>query len=175
MATENDPAVNAMAREGGLARARALTPAERSEAARKAANARWDRYNAGRHRPVSELAPVSNEADDLISSVEMLAYRLSPPSSSPRSRDTINKVEMDAYAEIWTKAQNHEISATCPCDECVDSVMVEIRKRYLELLTRIDRGEKLDKGEGVLFQLLTGGKANRWTRVYRQACKAAKR
>jgi hypothetical protein len=151
MATKKDPAVNAMARLGGVTRARNLTPEERSEIARNAVNARWDRYHGEGMRSItSHLSRGSR--DEAI---------------------TIRAVEEDAYQEIWRKVQNHEISATCPCDECVDSVMENIRSRYLEALAKIDKGEKLDKGEGALFQLLTGAKANRWTRVYRQACKVA--
>jgi hypothetical protein len=153
MVSANDPAVNALAREGGLARARALTPEERREAARKAANARWDRHKADGKQEVSA---------SLVSHID--------------KEDTyFSHVEIDAYREIWAKVQNHKISATCPCDRCIDSVMTEMRRRYLGVLTKIDTGEKLDKGEAVLFQLFTGCKANRWTRVYRQACKEATR
>ena len=46
---------------------------------------------------------------------------------------------------------------------------------YLLVLAKVDKGEKLNKGENALFKLLTGGKADRWTRVYRQECKEVKR
>jgi hypothetical protein len=44
MSKENDRTVSALAREGGLARARSMTPEARQESARKAVKARWAKY-----------------------------------------------------------------------------------------------------------------------------------
>jgi hypothetical protein len=159
MATKKkDPAVNALAREGGLARARTLTPEERREIAKKAAQTRWERYRDAQSESGISVASVSH----------MLAVE------NDDSIEYISNVEIDAYAEIRKKVRNHTISPTCPCDECVDSVIEQIRGRYLKVLAKIDRGEKLDKDEGSFFRLLTGEKANRWTRVFRQECKESK-
>ena len=151
MVKKKDSAINALAREGGLARARTLTPEERREIAKKAAEARWDRYYKGKERTSSIVRHLEIVNDD-----------------SPK---LTNRVESDAYEEIWRKVQSHTISAACPCDECVDAVLAEVRKRYLMTLAKIDGGEKLEKEEVTLFHFLTGEKANRWTRIYREQCR----
>ena len=156
MANKKNPAVNALAREGGLARARTLTPEERREIAKKAATARWDRYYEGKFAEGGSvtfyLRSALEEAKDGSSVFE-------------------SQVEIDAYEQVWRKVQSHTISATCPCDECVDAVLAEVRKRYLTMLAKIDRGEKLEKDESAFFRWLIGEKANRWTRIYREQCR----
>jgi hypothetical protein len=151
MGTEDDPEVSALARKGGLARARALTPEARREIAKKAANARWDiefRDAGGR-------------------TVGIECKRGGPEAAF------LSRVEEDVYEEIWKKALSHSIHENCSCDECLETVLTNLRNKYLNVLAKIDNRERLDLEEGALFKLLTGSKADRWTRVYRQACKEA--
>lgn len=70
MARDNDEIVSALAREGGYARARKLTPEERKESARKAAKTRWAKY-----RRDQGLAAVDE--------IEITHYRLTPKSHPP--------------------------------------------------------------------------------------------
>ena len=150
---KKNPAVHALAQEGGLARARALTPEQRREIAKKAAQARWGSPDKAGNITYSHMMAADGDG---------------------ATRAVQHQVEIDAFEEIWKKVRSHTISATCPCDECVDSVMAEIRTQYVKVLAKIDKGEKLDKREGIIFRLLTRGKANRWTRIYRQICRLAK-
>lgn len=145
--------VNALAREGGIARARALTPEQRSEIARQAAHARWDRIRSSNGDIVRTITNYLVDNDD--------------------SR-ILRRTESDAFAEIWQKVQDHTKSAACPCDDCVNVVIGEARNRYVSILAKIDNDEKLDKEEAVFFRLLTGSKADRWTRVYREECRRRK-
>ncbi len=145
MPEKKDSSVHALARQGGIARARTLTPEERRESAKKAANARWDRYR---------------EQRDTI--------------NVPIIDDSFNSVEMDAFKDVMKRVQSHAVNATCPCDDCVDTVVADVRKRYLAILTKIDAAEPLEKDEGLLFRMLTGEKANRWTRIFRQERKISK-
>ena len=46
-----NPAAVALGRKGGRATAKKLTPEQRSEIARKAVNARWAKYRAGKTEP----------------------------------------------------------------------------------------------------------------------------
>jgi hypothetical protein len=153
---KKDPAVNALAREGGLARARTLTPEQRKQIAQKAANARW-----ARDREVHD--GVSMTHFNLVSKLER---------RNDSSVQIVSDVEMSAYDQIWKRVQSHTINSTCPCDECVDAVVASVRDRYLTVLAKIDREEKLEKEEVALFRFLTGEKATRWTRIYREQCKA---
>jgi len=152
MTTDKSNRVNALAREGGLARARALTPEQRSEIARKAAQARWDRI------VTPEGTVVHRVTSFLMQDV------------SDESR-MLRQTEMDAMDEIWRKVQDHTKSTSCPCDDCVDSVITETRNRYVSILAKIDNEEKLDKDEALFFRLMIGSKPNRWTRVYRNECR----
>ncbi len=81
---------------------------------------------------------------------------------------------MDAFKDVMKRVQSHAVNATCPCDDCVDTVVADVRKRYLAILTKIDAAEPLEKDEGLLFRMLTGEKANRWTRIFRQERKISK-
>ena len=153
---KKDSAVNAFARKGGLARARTLTPEQRKQIAEKAANARW-----ARDREVLEGVSMTHFR---------LVSKLEPRNDSfpPVVRD----VEMSAYDEIWKKVQSHTVNSACPCDECVDAVVAKARDRYRTVLAKIDREEKLEKEDAALFRFLTGEKATRWTRIYREQCRA---
>ena len=148
MPEENDPAVNALARQGGIARARTLTPEERRESAKKAANVRWERYRMEQGAIVSHLA-IRHTTDEMVD-------------------DSFNNVEMLALKEVMERVHDHRVSGTCPCNDCVDAVVAQFRQRYLTILSKIDTAEPLDKDERMLFRMLTGEKANRWTRIYRQ-------
>jgi hypothetical protein len=142
-------AVNVLAREGGLARARTLTPEQRSKIAQNAAHARWAR--------------------DARSEVMLVSHMLASPSA-----DEVRQTELDAFGAIWSRVQNHTTASTCPCDECVASVIAAVRNRYLAILGKIDRNERLDKDEKELFRRLVGEKPDRWTRIYREECKKEK-
>jgi hypothetical protein len=148
MPEKKDSMVHALARQGGIARARILTPEERRESAKKAANARWERYREERGTVIAECA-----ADGV--RVQIVD-------------GSFNNVEMEAFKDVMERVHSHRVSATCSCDDCVDAVVAQIRKRYLTVLAKIDAAEPLDKDEGLLFRMLTGEKANRWTRIYRQ-------
>ena len=50
-------------------------------------------------------------------------------------------------------------------------VLANAQRRYSSILAKIDNGEKLEESEALFFRLLTGSKANRWTRVYREECR----
>jgi len=147
--------VNALAREGGIARARALTPQQRSEIARQAAHARWDRIDTSK--------------GDIVRTISSYAIHNNDDSRIMR------QTESDAMTEIWRKVQDHTESAGCPCDDCLDAVISEARSRFVSILTKIDNDAKLDKEEVLLFRLLTGTKPNRWTRVYREECRRHKK
>lgn len=152
MPGEKDSIVNALARQGGFARARTLTPEERRESAKKAANARWERYReeTGGFHTLTAYCEPSDVADRII-----------------------RQVDMDAFNEVMGRVQQHSVSAACPCDDCVDAVVGELRQRYLAILAKIDAAEPLGKDERLLFKILTGERADRWTRVYRQERKSS--
>jgi hypothetical protein len=61
--------VHALARQGGIARARTHTPEERRASAKKAANARWGRYREERGTVVAECVA------DGVGVVEMEAFK----------------------------------------------------------------------------------------------------
>jgi hypothetical protein len=149
---ENENAsVNALAREGGLARARTLTPEQRSEIARKAAISRWDR-RTDRELTRSVVSYLKTDHEGAF----------------------IKQTEIDALDEVSESIRKHQISTNCPCDECIDSVIDNIRDQYMAALAKIDAGQKLDKDEDALFKLLIGKKANRWTQRYREECRRHK-
>ena len=89
----------------------------------------------------------------------------------PEADRYARRTELDAFEEIRKKVENHSQSASCPCDDCIDIVLGNAERRYSSILAKIDNGEKLDESEALFFRLLTGSKANRWTRVYREECK----
>lgn len=51
--------------------------------------------------------------------------------------------------------------------------MAQFRQRYLTILAKIDTAQPLEKDERLLFKMLTGEQANRWTRIYRQERKTS--
>ena len=148
MSEKESAVVSALARRGGLARARTLTPKERSEIARKAAQARWDRVERSQHTVVHQLTQ-DTEAPDFM-----------------------RQVDLDIEAQIWERVRNHKVSATCPCDQCVPAVLKEVERKYRALLAKVDAKQRLSKEENLFFRLLTGAKADRWTRAYREQCKS---
>lgn len=150
MPKDYDLLVSALAREGGIARARALTPEQRRDSARKAANTRWARY---RDENGMQVAMQSRSEREELTHV--------------RSGD----IELDAIEQISFRVQNHTTTPQCPCDRCVDAVIEKARGKYLKLLAMIDEGEKLNKAESAFFQMLTGTRPDRWTKVYRAECR----
>lgn len=135
---------NSIARAGGLARARTLTKEERSASASKAAQARWSRRDGIDRVFVTDLAPaVPNNEQEYVT----------------------------ADPDFNARVARHKEDPTCPCDECVSKVLRALQDRYLEILRKFDARMKLSKEEEVLFQIMTGAKANAHTRAYREACK----
>lgn len=145
--------INVLAREGGFARARTLTPEQRSEIARTAAQARWDR------RDQIAIAEGRSVTRSLTSAL------MAEPDRYAR------QTELDALDEIRKKVEDHSQSPSCPCDGCMQIVLANAQRRYSSILAKIDNGEKLEESEALFFRLLTGSKANRWTRVYREECR----
>jgi hypothetical protein len=146
MGEEQDRDVKALARAGGIARARALTPEERRASAQKAARARWE----SRSIEGVTMSHFSLQADEGVTDF------------------SLNRVEVETLEMIAEKAATHIVSPNCPCDTCVDSVMQEMRTRYTAVLQKIDADARLDKEELTIFRLFIGEKPNRWTKIYRK-------
>ena len=144
--------VSALAREGGLARARNLTPEERRESARKAVNARWERHR------------IAQESAHGIATSHLAAIDCG---EQIRQDDSVNPTEARTFETQWRRSLEHHVSSICPCDECIDAVVQKFREDYGLLLAKIDSQSLLEKSDVNLFKSLMGNKPNRWTRVYR--------
>jgi hypothetical protein len=115
MARRKNPAAVALSRlgakKGGVARAAALTPAERSESARKAVQARWAKSKNGREE-MSQTAPATPLIDTSKRALHLCLKRIKNAKNDDELRRLTQELQRIVFHRQYKNAENQEAAAS---------------------------------------------------------------